>query len=318
MKTLTKLIASTLIAIFTITILLTTPTYAATSVDVYCDGVNDQDKIQPVLADDTIINIHGDANGECVFTNNIKIQNYTGVVLQGGQDITALIQSIDSYSIAGLIMVTNSSVTINNISLVRDPSVPTEDEQEEGMWVYNSDLYLNNVTIDGSYIFKTGIVFNGPNNTLTATDLLMTNMKNNPDDPSISIILVNGGININWISGRSDAIVAFGMVGGSSDVTINGVVLGEEDFYIFDEGNVYITSAPINHLVNCGFPVGSQYDICPDTGGGTEEPDGGDNGNEIEAPGTGHLGGGMSAIIFGISTLLLIGCGASIIVRSRY
>ena len=318
MKTLTKYITATLLAItmFSITTILSiTPTYAATSVDVYCDGVDDQDKISAVLADDTTINIYGD----CVFTDYISVWGLTGVVLQGDGDTT-----FTKYAgfAPGLIQPYNSSVTINDIKIVRDPSAPMVDETDEGIDSYSSNLYLNNVTIDmNGFGIGVGLIDGG---VLTATNLVIINTGGFDFIPelggiNVAIGLVGDGNVVNWISGRSDADLAIFAVdffgtgldiqSAASIITLGGNVLSDTDFeLIWDDPQLFATTICVNQFVNNGFQLGTQWD-CRDTGGGTEEPEGGNNGNEIEAPGTGIFGDSftsLSIIIISIITMLTI------------
>ena len=322
MKNLTKYITAALIAMFATIVLSTTLTYAATSVDVYCDGVDDQEKIFNVLADDTIINIYGD----CAFTSYLTISGYNGLVLQGDGNTT-----FTKYApfFPGIIAPrNNSSLTINDIIMIRDPATPDADGDgaNEAIDVYSSNIYLNNVIMDG---FSGGITFNGSGSVLTATGLVITNTRDMTVlglQINLAISLDDGNNIINWISGRSDAETAIGMFALAADVpdiasrfSISNSVLSESDFEmtleIFEGFGAFVTTAPINKLVNCGFPVGSEWDICPDTGGG-EEPGGGNNENEIEAPGTG-IGNGINTTIVIATGLLIIGCVTMVAKRAR-
>ena len=303
MKTLTKLITAALVAMFTVTILSTTPTYAS-SADVYCDGVEDEEKIVAVYANDTTINIHND----CVFTNGgIYIGGYTGLILQGNGNTISAVYSYPIFSgqDSMLRLGSGSSVIVNDLNFVLDSGFElTVAFDISG----GSELRLNNVNVDG---FPAGISLIYSGNTLIATNFLVNNVSDLEVAPGFTInaaiISIQEDNVINWISGRSDAKHAVMTVIGS-DITINNVVLQNEDLEFYDDETIgmplYVTTAPMNKLVNCGFPVGSQWDICPDTGSGTEEPEGGDNGEDIEAPGTGsNITSGM---ISASSILVLI------------
>ena len=322
MKALAKLIIATLLTILTATI-LSTQTYAASSVDVYCDGLDDQEKISAVLANDTTINIYGD----CVFSHTLFVSDYDGIVLQGDGSTTVTQYSDDAYF--GIISFVSSKATVNNLTLLFDPSAPILDGKNEGFNIdgSGSSLTFNNVVIDG---FNTGVAFHSTStgNTMTANGLVIINVKDQEIFPGFMVNIAIGANHendiINWISGRSDADIAIGVIASETSmssfaqrVTIDGDVLSESDFIIaleiFEGFGGFGTIIPINRFVNCGFPVGSQYDICPDTDGG-EEPGDGDNGNEIEAPGTGVGGVSAGMIVVG---LLIVGCGAVIMRRAR-
>ena len=302
MKNLTKYITATLATLLLAIIVISTPTYAATTVPVECDGIDDQVKIEDALANDTIINIQGD----CVFTGPIHIQDIQNLVIEwNGNTITYSGEPGGGFS--GFIWILNSNVTVNDMSIVLDPAYP--DDSVAFVVGEGGDLYVNNVIVDG---FSSAVLLyrqEGYINKVTATGLVMINSRSMAGLAMGVVILNESQDNVvNWISGRSDAEYAVYLATSliaNNNIAINGLALGEEDFDMLDE-NVYLTAAPINHLVNCGFPVGSEWDICPDTGNGTEEPDGGDNGNEIEAPGTGIFRGGfvsLSIIMTGISVV---------------
>jgi len=322
MKTLTKLLVAALLTIFTATI-LSTPTYAASTVDVYCDGVDDQDKIEAVLADDTIINIHND----CAFTDNLYISFKTGVVLQGDGNATSTFDSQGGGE--SLVTLENSSVTINDMKIVRFI------EGEGGIdWAFDfagdgNNLYLNNVTLDS---FNLGILINSSDNTVIATNLNIINnvmyfIDDIPELPLNAAIGLTGDSRnnvINWISGQSDVDVAVALLGYSEadisdiakDFTIGGNVLSGDDFEeLWDVIPFFVTVTCINQFVNNGFTAGSAWN-CSDTDGGTEEPDGGDNGNEIEAPGTG-IGNSINTAIIITSGLLVMGCGIAVVRRTQ-
>ena len=311
MKTLTKLITiatSTLIAIFTITILLsTTPTYAAISVDVYCDGVEDQEKISAALADDTIINIHND----CVFSDYLSIAGYTGIVLQGSSNAILCNYDIYDFPDEHCLYLMDNYITINDISIVRGLGFTVY----AGILFDGSNLYLNNVNISG---FGVPMGINSGVSKLTATGLVITDLEKAMEflpGIIIDIAIVNAGgdLTVDWQSERSDAGYAIGLMpahgwidmpAAFQQVTIsNGALSGDDFVAIWDDPEVFVTVTPINQLVNCGFPAGSGWDICPDTGGGEEPGDGG--GNDIEAPGTGI--GKNNGFMLGITIMTLMG-----------
>ena len=331
MKTLIKLI-TTLIAIFTITILSTTPTYAAISVDVYCDGDADQIKMYEAFANDVTINLHGDSNGQCVFTFALgmgdRSGNYFDDIIIQGNGVT-IITSPD-YSEQSELFVVNDQVVIadtcgdkpsqnftyNNFTLKNGNP---ENFTGTGLGLMGFGFCgqninnLNNITIDG---FFSGVYSGGGGGSVIANGLFVTNALTLPGMTE-TLAVFNEDNAFNWISGRSDAEYAIVSVDIGS-IVVNGVALGEEDFDIsgiFGE-DVYFTNARINQLVNCGFPVGSQWDICIDTDGGGEEPDGGNNGNEIEAPGTG-ISSSINTMTLSAVVLLIAGCGVMMVKRAR-
>ena len=324
MKNLTKYITATLIAVFTVTILSTTPTYAASSVDVYCDGNADQEKINLVWTNNTTINLHGDSNGECVFTDrfvpyqygdslfdNVTVQG-NGVIIKPSPDFSEMGMIEDG---CGSTNITFSDFTLKNENF----GAPTF-----GFLLCAESVKLNNIKIDG---YLGGILMESGN--VDAEDLFITNAQSIPDttetlavafnsyhlSPSDEYYTAQG--TFNWVSGRSDAkyaIAIFGVLSAENnltDITINGAVLREDDFGVLDEIGL-VTNTPINHFVNCGFPVGSGWDICPGTDGGTGEPDGGDNGNEIEAPGTGVLQNEFNNITMILGGAMIVICGFAV------
>ena len=312
MKNLTKLIAA-LVAIFATIVMSTTSTHAASSIDVYCDGIDDQDKISAVLVDDATINIHND----CVFTSALQISG-SGITLQGeGNTIFGALDDIYlirlSYGAAATVsdMILELSDSFNiYYALFLSPSD------------FNlTTLNVNNVTINK---FPMGISLAGMEGSvsLTASGLVVTNTSSVDVGLGfdINIAILSGGNNVmNWVSGRSDAEYAIfqsdfpgytemdDISEVAKKVIINENTLSGSDFVsLSDDVRSYGTISPINHLVNCGFPVGSEWDICTNTGG--EEPEDGNNGNEIEAPGTG--------VNFGNNQVILIGCILTVIAGS--
>ena len=321
MKTLTKLITiatSTLIAIFTITILLsTTPTYAATSVDVYCDGVDDQEKFYTAFstADEPTFTIN--VIGDCIFSSELSINaSYDQLTIRGtGNNITA----DDSYSdiLISIYGYDNSNTTIENINLNAGDASASFGMSSGG----SANLILNNINVNG---FHGGIVTEKPDlsTTISGNGLTITGTKSfdigfGSVDAAILIFLDNNDthLTLDWNSGKSDADVAIayylvdGTLSSILSSSIGSAILQDTDFDSVPVGSdaLFTTVSLINHFVNCGFPVGSQWDICPDTGNGTEEPDGGNNGNEIEAPDTG-IGSGVSAAVI-VTGLFVAGCG---------
>ena len=322
MKNLTKLIAATSVAIFA-TIVMSTQTFAATSVDVYCDGNDDQEKIAAVLDDDVIINIHG----ECVLTDWLVIDGMSNVVIEGNNStITVSLASYDEeadIAIIGL-MIANGSVVINDVNLVLDSTMRGN---ALAFYVAASDLHLNNVVVDG---FGSAMLVLGEpiaeGSRVIANGFVASNVRGTVDSlfgpVNVAIGTAGGGNVINWVSGWSDAewAVALSFMGvpdiATENYMVDSRVLLEGDFVMFwDDGfMVFGTINPVNQLVNCGFPVGSQWDICTETGGGDGE-NGSDNGNEIEAPGTGI--GSINTTILIVTSLLIIGCGAMATKRAR-
>jgi hypothetical protein len=261
--------------LFGLTLSLSSHVAAASTVDVYCDGVDDQEKILNLLADDLTINLHNN----CVFTGELLLYQNSDIVLQGSGN-TILVDYIED--LGQSILQYGGSLTINDVLMIASPSFTNE-----AILVFDdADLTLNNVIIDG---FETGIVVYslGVNSSsLTATGLVIKNTTGATGstgfaDAAISSLGVND--RINWISGWSNANTAIELGSDigiydfeSKQFIINNLELSGADIIMLDElndmllpgasgSNVILfahTSQTINSLVNCGFPVGSEWDTC--------------------------------------------------------
>ena len=310
-----KFFAAILVVLFAVVVLSGKTASALATENITCTGVADEGLFYAamMLDSDVVINVTGD----CVFSDALNVGYWyvDSLVINGNGSVFS---PDGAYNDGALMNVMGVDLTINDVTMMQggldlvnlyhaiigvgDTGAPTT-------------VNLQNVTIDG---FMAGIAIvseGGAEFVLNAEGLVIINTKPIVADGTFGLIgdSVSAAIAVvrfdsvpteaivNWTRGRSDADYATVTFDGSG-ISING----EEVSGFAPSGLTHIgwmdylgSNNAVNKLVNCGFPVGSQWDICAD-----EETSGGGLG----APNTGIFeNGSLIGIFAALSSVSVIG-----------